>query len=427
MTTLRFLKSRRRAFATALVVWAIGLSILVLSAIQLAAWRQAADGREALARVRARWAARAGVEAVIARLQAEFDAASPLGAQSLVASLATVSTGTLRQASYEVNHDTPTGRVLGVADAGAKINVNVATFDDLMLLPDMTEDVADAIVDWIDTDEEVSEAGAESESYGGLASAYRTRNAPVPDLGEIELVLGVRREYLYGAAAPSAGPVRASAATDGWAKFLTGSSIAGGLSASGQERIDLSTAAAQDVVAAAGVDQTQAEAIVSHASSGSASMADFIRTDLATLAQASGGTTPGRAQPSALSRDELVQLLAECTIGDPAVLNPGKLNVNTADDETLEYLAALSPTLRDALVLFRDQQGGDIASIADLLDIPQMSRDALADLFPFIDVRSNVFHMRSVGRDEATGLSVELLVEVDRSSNPVVIRSLAAR
>ncbi len=439
---------RARGFATALVVWAIALSVLVLSATQIAAWRQAADGREALARVRARWAARAGIEAVVARLQAEFDAASPMGAQSLLAALAAVSSsGTgaeslLAAASFEVNHDTATGRVLGPADGHAKINVNLATFDDLMLLPDMTEDVADAIIDWVDTDEDVSEAGAEAESYTGLASAYVPRNGPVPDLGEIELVLGVRREFLYGEQATTAvlGPVRSAAAggaasaagdagtaaPDAWARHLTAASVAGGIGPSGLERVDLSTASAADVATAVGVDQTQAQAIVNHAASGG-TMADFIRTDLSTLAQQSGTQQAGQRQPANLTRDELVNLLAECVIGDPTVLAPGKVNINTAEDETLGMLSALSPVLRDAVVVARDAAGGDIESVADLLDVPQMTRANLADLFPFIDVRSNVFVMRCVGRDAATGLSVEMFAEVDRSANPVVIRSLVSR
>ena len=449
------------AFATALVVWTVALSVLVLSATQLAAWRQAADGREALARVRARWAARAGVEAVIARLQAEFDAATPLGAQSLVAALAAVSQsgtgkqGLLQMASFEVSHDDPASgtRVLGPGDAHAKINVNLATSEDLMLLSNMTEDAADAILDWIDTDETANSAGAEAESYLGLANSYVPRNGPVPDLGELELVLGVRREFLYGIEPTVTGPIRSAAAgsaassaggtagtptaasfteAGGWARYLTASSLSGGLTPAGEVRIDLATAAASDVVSAVGVDQTQAQAIVRHAAAGG-SLADFIRTNLSVLAQQSGGGAAGGAgaaaqrPPANLTRDELVTLLNECTIGDATLSNPGKLNINTADDQTMQYLAALTPTMRDAIVLYRDSAGGDVESVADLLDVPQMTPAMLADLFPSIDVRSNVFTMRSVGRDSATGLTVELFAEVDRSANPVTIRLLVSR
>ena len=37
-----------------------------------------------------------------------------------------------------------------------------------MGLPGMTEDVADAILDWLDTDDEPRELGAEIEYYSGL-------------------------------------------------------------------------------------------------------------------------------------------------------------------------------------------------------------------------------------------------------------------
>jgi len=44
------------------VLWAIAIATLVTSSIQLVAYRQATVGNEALDRVRARWAARAGLE-----------------------------------------------------------------------------------------------------------------------------------------------------------------------------------------------------------------------------------------------------------------------------------------------------------------------------------------------------------------------------
>jgi DNA uptake protein ComE-like DNA-binding protein len=442
---LRPRRGVRRGFALAIVIWSVALTLIILSSLQLSAWRQANEGREALARVRALWAARASVESVVARLQQEFGQASPTGPQTLLAQLADVSRGELAQARFEAVHRADTGEEFGPVDAHAKLNVNALSFDDLMLLPNMDEFVADAILDWIDPDDDIREAGAEREAYSAAPIAYVPRNGPVRSLAELLLVQGVRPEFLFGPEAadivaaggmPALGPATVSTgvnADSGWSAYLTASSISGGLGASGQPRLDLTSASAEDVASVLGVDSTQADAILAHAQSGG-KIEDFLRTDLRTLAQqaqggsgAGGGGAQRQPQVANLSRDELTLLLDECTVGDPLTVSPGKLNINTCDESLLEYVAAVSPTLRDALVLYRDQRGGDITTLTDLLDVPQISNSVLADLYPYLDVRSNVYQIHARGRDLPTGLSVEIFAEVDRSTNPVTIRNLIVR
>ena len=91
----------------------------------------------------------------------------------------------------------------GLTDECAKMNVNVLAnynpLDDvgrnmLMELPYMTVEVADAILDWIDADEEVREYGAEAESY----SLVFPRNGTIDSLEELMFVLGVEPQLMYG-------------------------------------------------------------------------------------------------------------------------------------------------------------------------------------------------------------------------------------
>ncbi|MEW4487720.1 hypothetical protein AB1L42_06535 [Thalassoglobus sp. JC818] len=98
---------------------------------------------------------------------------------------------------------TSSGLRFGLVDECAKLNVNVlAKFDpesgfgrDLLLgLPNMTEDVADAILDWIDEDDEPREFGAESDSY----TLVIPRNGPINSLEELLLVVGVDPFLMYG-------------------------------------------------------------------------------------------------------------------------------------------------------------------------------------------------------------------------------------
>src|SRR5205823_3928066 len=93
----------------------------------------------------------------------------------------------------------------GVLAENNKINLNAIMqvdktgqklHDMLMTLPNMTEDIADAIVDWIDADDDPRANGAESDTYSGLG--YRCKNGPLDSLGELLYVRGVTPDLLYG-------------------------------------------------------------------------------------------------------------------------------------------------------------------------------------------------------------------------------------
>lgn len=96
----------------------------------------------------------------------------------------------------------------GLECESAKINVNtllaagddaVAARNRLMALPDMTEEIADCILDWLDADDEPREFGAEAEYYEALDSPYRPANGPIGCLEELLFVRGVTPALLFGA------------------------------------------------------------------------------------------------------------------------------------------------------------------------------------------------------------------------------------
>ncbi len=68
----------------------------------------------------------------------------------------------------------------------------------LMQLPGMSEAIADAILDWIDPDEQTREFGAETEYYQTLDRPYRSANAIPRQLSELLFVKGVTRQLLMG-------------------------------------------------------------------------------------------------------------------------------------------------------------------------------------------------------------------------------------
>ncbi len=102
----------------------------------------------------------------------------------------------------------------------------------LLTLPGMTEDIADAILDWLDEDEEVRPFGAEAEYYSTLPTPYVPKNGPVLSVEELLLVRGVTPMLLFGADANRNGVLDGdeqqrfgasveTAGSLGWAAYLT--------------------------------------------------------------------------------------------------------------------------------------------------------------------------------------------------------------
>ncbi|QQE11305.1 general secretion pathway protein GspK [Planctomycetota bacterium] len=83
-------------------------------------------------------------------------------------------------------------------DLAAKLNINTATRESLLLLPNITESIADAIIDWRDEDSEVSEYGAESEYYSQLDLPYDCKNSNFETVEELLLVKGMTKSILFG-------------------------------------------------------------------------------------------------------------------------------------------------------------------------------------------------------------------------------------
>jgi type II secretory pathway component PulK len=68
----------------------------------------------------------------------------------------------------------------------------------LSALPDMTTETAAAIVDWRDSDSDLTVGGAESEYYLLLHDPYECKNAPLETVEELLLVKLASRDLLFG-------------------------------------------------------------------------------------------------------------------------------------------------------------------------------------------------------------------------------------
>ena len=101
----------------------------------------------------------------------------------------------------------------GLEDESTRLNMNLLLTADklipnggrtlLMALPGMElmetpEEIADAIMDWIDEDDEPREYGAEYDYYQNLQPPYSPKNGPLDTVEELLLVRGITPALLFG-------------------------------------------------------------------------------------------------------------------------------------------------------------------------------------------------------------------------------------
>lgn len=92
----------------------------------------------------------------------------------------------------------PTEPYFSLVDEASKLNLNTATIDMLEALPLMTPEIAAAIIDWRDTNSDVTTGGAEDDTYLRLNPPYHCKNSNFETVDELRLVYGMTMAYLYG-------------------------------------------------------------------------------------------------------------------------------------------------------------------------------------------------------------------------------------
>jgi len=86
----------------------------------------------------------------------------------------------------------------GLVDEASKVNVNTASEDMLLALPGMTPEAAAAILDWRDSDSDLTLGGAESEYYLLLPDPYECKNSLLETVDELLLVKLMTSDLMLG-------------------------------------------------------------------------------------------------------------------------------------------------------------------------------------------------------------------------------------
>jgi len=463
-----------RGSVVVIVIWSLAIAAVIVATTQLIAFRQATTGREALARVQARWAARAGIEETIAVLEYHAENPKPDDVMQLFRDLEACADGELRTGSWSIRHIQDGLEKRGPLDESSKVNLNRVTRAQLLNLPNMTFDVADAIIDWRDADNEVSGLGAERDYYLNRGLGYQPRNADFRSIAELELVAGAWPEFVRGEDANLNGRLDPNEddgnetppdddadgeLDEGWAGVLTARTTLGRIGLTGQPRLNLRIASAEEMQSRFGIDPEQAKTLSQYMRTPQATMESLLVTDLGSLAQGGGaggnrgggaggvggraGGNDPRAQPGRrsgrssggsgqnprggqaavkpLSNEQLRTIFAEAVAIDPQAPAPGKVNLNTVSIRTLRDVLGLDGPTIDAILNLRSSRQGGITSVVDLLGTNRITPQVLVGLATQADVTSEVFTITSRGRSENTGLEVEITAVVDRSTLPARI------
>jgi DNA uptake protein ComE-like DNA-binding protein len=312
----------------------------------------------------------------------------------------------------------------GLDDEASKLNLNTATKDMLMKLPNMTEDIADAIIDWRDADSNPGANGAESSYYNTLNPPYNCKNAPFETLEELLYVKGMTPALLYGEDFNLNGVLDPNE-NDGDTTFppdnMDGKLDPGlwslctvwskdkNVDANGKKRVNLNTAT-PDQLAAAGLTPVESQQIVSVR----------LLVPFLSVAQLLGNAAAGA--PAILTRDRFTKVADGLTISDDATVQ-GLVNINTCPKQVLSCLPGITDDIAVKIMEYRTTPGNDLSNMGWLLNVVEPA--VLQRIAPFITCRSYQFRINAVGRigtpyDGSAGAST------DNTERPRAFRRMVA-
>jgi type II secretory pathway component PulK len=274
----------------------------------------------------------------------------------------------------------------GLANESNKINLNSASQEMLQRLPGMTAELAASIIDWRDSDSEVTTGGAEDEYYLLQSNAYHCKNAPLETVDEILLIKGASEELLYGEDTNLNGilddcendgdesdpPDNRNGRLDaGFYDYVTVYSVEANTDAQGKTRVNLNSATARSDL------RTALEKAVS---------ADRA-LEIMTLVP----TTPNYANVldfyfrTGLKPDEFSQIADQLTTSSEQTLS-GLVNVNAAPKAVLLCLPGLEESDVEALLSYRSANSDKLTSIAWVVQV--LDREKATGIGSYITIRS---------------------------------------
>jgi type II secretory pathway component PulK len=365
----------------------------------------------------------------------------------------------------------------GLQDESCRLNLNTLLLADktkagsartiLLGLPGMTEDIADSILDWIDSDSEPREYGAEADYYAALSPPYAPRNGPLETVEELLLVKGVTPWLLFGCDANRNGRTDPGepdpmsipgvdnsdgSMTQGWAAYLTLYSMEKNLKPDGTARININQDDMQtlydelsEVLTAPVVTFIVAyrqngpysgtSTNTAKLATGELDLTKKAKTKLKTILDLVGGkvqvTFKGEKKATILESPFpnvpgatsvlLTNLMDNCTV-NPAPIIPGRININQAPRVVLAGIPGLTADMVDQILSTRimNPTEADISRSYEtwLLDEGIVTLTQMKALVPFVTGGGSVYRAQVIGYFDKGGPAARLEVIIDATAIP---------
>ncbi len=334
----------------------------------------------------------------------------------------------------------------------------------LMKLPGMTIDVADAILDWIDADDEPREYGAEIDYYSSLTPSYSPQNGPLKTVEDLLLVRGMTPNLLFGRDINRNGLLDAAemnlpllADVDlgdgsmdfGWSAYLTLHSQEKNVTKDGEPRIDLNGDDMQQLFTdlSAVMDEAWATFIVAYRQRGPytgnsnenvepagqqtldlTQAGQFPLTQVLDLIgvrvqiQSDDDTviveSPFADNPVAMSA-YLPKLMDVCTVNSSPTI-PGRVNINRAPRIVLLAIPGMTTEMADMIINQRDVENNefddDLQNETWLLSRAVVTLDEMRTLMPFVTAGGDVYRAQIIGYFDSGEISSRAEVIFDATT-----------
>jgi len=451
----------RKGLVLVLVLWVLVVMTAIVAVVSQTSRLNMKVTTSAMDELRCKWACRAGTEMAIGLLSEDLRASDCL-LDLWSDNDDDYNNVQLERCAYTVR----------VTDDAGKLNINTATKEQLMALPYMQEDIADAILDWRDQDKDPRPEGVETGYYETLPYPYSARDGPFVTIRELLQVKGVTEELLYGEDTNLNGQLdnnemdgTLSPPMDngddyldqGWIAYLTCYSYEKNVDADGNNRININQADEQQLQTDLGIQAGQARWIVQNRGQGYKSIADLIGTNTAQQPQGGPAAGPGpgpnqgnqenqgnqggpgnqgnqgnpgnqgsqgnQTQAVPIDTQTFAQIADRITIvGQDKI--PGRININTAPWEVLAVLFGndeQAEQIARSIVAERSGLLYGFQSIADVINVQSVGINNFKKIADQITVRSDVFTIRCYAAAAISGAKLQTECVVDRSATPCTV------
>ena len=363
------------------------------------------------------------------------------------------------------------------ASEGGEDNVAVSL---LMALPGMTEDVADAILDWVDEDDEARELGVESDYYESLSTPYGAANGSIQSVDELLHVRGVTPALLFGADTNRNGVMdageqqRSGVSVDtpgalGWSSYLTVHGAEANQTIDGLPRVNINQddlEVLDEELQATGLDEVYTTFLIAFRISGVSYSPSAVATEssgagpeghdaglwtadlLSQFDLSAGGgtqaaqildlidsevvigtgdraaiyTSPFADDPVSMSL-YMADLMNSVTTVDAEVI-PGRINLNDCPAELLYGIPLLSEKAAQAIIEERDPTSNDPGRRFETWPLTEglLTVDEMRSLMPLLCGHGDVYRAQIVGYMDRTGISHRVETIIDATSvNPKIV------